>query len=264
MSRRLERARTLLRRRLTHRGLTLAIIGLAAAARPSDWARAGPRGRSACNGSWPHSSPWPKAARDSVTSWPPPRRARDSRPDFARILPAAREAATAARRLEDHDAGRMAPLWNHYARDMKRSAVELERACEQSDSLGLVAAARRLSASCLNCHAVFRRGATRPDPPTDPASFRSSSRESTNRSASLHRAATVREPVRLRLPDARSLTLAAPIGTRACGVERMGWRDRNGITPARTRRASTSGFPARRAGFVGLESPTCFVTGTPA
>ena len=135
-----------------------------------------------------------------------------SGPDFARIRPAAREAATAARRLEEHDPGRLAPVWNHYARDMKRSAVDLERACEESDSLALVAAARRLSASCLNCHAVFRHGATRPDLPTDPAAFRSSPRESTHRSALLHRATTGREPRRLHLPDIRSLTLAAPIG----------------------------------------------------
>ena len=41
---------------------------------------------------------------------------------------------------------------------MKRSALDVERACREADAPALLAAARRLDASCLSCHAVFRPG----------------------------------------------------------------------------------------------------------
>ncbi len=43
---------------------------------------------------------------------------------------------------------------------MKRSALDVERACREADAPALLAAARRLDASCLSCHAVFRPGET--------------------------------------------------------------------------------------------------------
>src|SRR6185312_7998925 len=79
------------------------------------------------------------------------------KPDFARILPAAREAASVARRLEQKDiAGPLSAYWSELVRNMKSSALDLERACRESNAQAVVAAARRLDASCLNCHAVFQ------------------------------------------------------------------------------------------------------------
>ena len=59
--------------------------------------------RGPCDRSCRHSSRSRKAARAMVPSWPRPPGATGSRPDFARILPAAREAVAAARRLERRD-----------------------------------------------------------------------------------------------------------------------------------------------------------------
>jgi RNA polymerase sigma-70 factor (ECF subfamily) len=170
MSRRLDRGRLLLRRRLTHRGVALVVFGLATLAVV------------AASVGWPtrrHESD--SSVRQVMAAFRPEAEggrgygsilaaARDSdrRPDVARLLPAAREAATAARQLEGHDVpGPLAVIWRQFAREMGSSARDLERACRDSDALAAVAAARRLDASCLHCHAAFRDG-------TEPGVSRSS------------------------------------------------------------------------------------------
>jgi RNA polymerase sigma-70 factor (ECF subfamily) len=174
MSRRLDRARSLLRRRLTYRGVALGVIGLASLAVAVAVGRGTDR-------SDPASS-----VRQAMATFRPPSeggegygpilasaaRMEGSRPEFARILPAARAAAAVARRIEEHTPGRSVPLWSRFATEMRDSAMEVERACEESDAMALVAAARRLDASCVNCHAVFRRG---PAPADLPESGRVSS-----------------------------------------------------------------------------------------
>jgi RNA polymerase sigma factor (sigma-70 family) len=175
MSRRLDRARSLLRRRLTHRGVALSVIGLASLAVAAAVGLRTERSRTA------------SSVRPIMATFRSPSEGGDgygpilaaaarfegSQPDFARILPAARAAAEAARRIEGLTPGRSAPLWSRFAADMRDTAVDLERACEQSDALALVAAARRLDASCVQCHAVFHRGpASAEVPEAGPVSFR--------------------------------------------------------------------------------------------
>jgi RNA polymerase sigma-70 factor (ECF subfamily) len=176
MSRRLDRARSLLRRRLTHRGVALSLVGLTtlaiAAAVALGIDRSGPAAsvrpimatfRSPSEGGNGYGTILAAAARVD-----------GSRPDFGRILPAARAAALAARRIQGATPARSAPLWSRFAADMRASALDLERACEQSDVAALVAAARRLDASCVRCHAAFRRGPVAFDvPEIDRVSFRS-------------------------------------------------------------------------------------------
>jgi hypothetical protein len=170
MSRRLDRGRSLLRHRLTGRGLTLGIIGLTSLAlaataglRPSS----GPRGASVrqvmatlrigSEGGDGYGRVLATAARSEGPMV-----------EFSRILPAARAAASAARRLELLDPGRPADLWLQLANEMRDSADDLERACKASDSRAVVAAARRLDASCVRCHAAFGH-ARPPDPVRIPA-----------------------------------------------------------------------------------------------
>jgi hypothetical protein len=84
-----------------------------------------------------------------------------SRPEFDRILSAAREAAVAARRIRGLAGVPRADLWNQSVADMERAATDLERACRDADAPAVIAAARRLDVSCTSCHTVFRPEARR-------------------------------------------------------------------------------------------------------
>jgi RNA polymerase sigma-70 factor (ECF subfamily) len=214
MSRRLDRGRSLLRRRLTHRGVALTVIGLASIAiataaiglrivpsRPDASVRQSMASfRPEAEGGRGYGPILAAAARDET-----------SEPDFARILPAAREAASVAGRLEQQDIpGPLAALWRQLAHDMKSSALDLERACREGNDLAVVTAARRLDASCLDCHALFRQGSgsgalSASDPSTSCAFFP----EPSDRPGTINRAATVRERDGLRSQGDHSLTLAA-------------------------------------------------------
>jgi RNA polymerase sigma factor (sigma-70 family) len=163
MSRRLDRARTLLRRRLTCRGLALATLGVASMAIAAAVLGLAPDRSGQVGGVRQVMSPFKPVSEGGQGHGPvlaAAAQAGGSHPDFARILPAAREAVVAARRLEGRDADPAGTLWSRFAGDMKRSALDVERACREADAPTLLAAARRLEASCLSCHAVFRPGAT--------------------------------------------------------------------------------------------------------
>jgi len=218
MSRRLDRGRSLLRRRLTHRGVALTVIGLASIAIAA----------TAIGLRTDRSGVEPSIRQEMASFRPETEGGRGygpilaaaagdggPRPDFARILPAAREAASVARRLQQKDiAGPLAALWDGFVRDMNSSALDLERACREADAPAVVAAARRLDANCLDCHAVFRQGAGRtalsvPDPRSScallPTTF-------SDRPATIHGAATVGEREGLRRRVDHPLTLAARSG----------------------------------------------------
>ncbi|MHB1561213.1 MAG: sigma-70 family RNA polymerase sigma factor [Isosphaeraceae bacterium] len=150
MSRRLDRGRSLLRQRLTVRGLALAALGVATITaatfgfrenRPND----------------PNS-----AEADALASHPKlavpaiPATADGSGPNFDQVLTAAREIREAARGLARPDDEPAAPLWNLYAADLEHSAADLERAGDALDAVSVRQATLRIQASCLNCHAAFR------------------------------------------------------------------------------------------------------------
>jgi RNA polymerase sigma factor (sigma-70 family) len=165
MSRRLDRARTLLRRRLTHRGIGLAVVGIASIAIAA--AGLGPRAdRSLHASSVRQAMASFRSESDGGRGYGQVLAAAASnpgdRPDFARILPAAHDAAVAARRIRGLARGPRAAIWDRHVAEMERSASDLERACRDSDAPALVAAARRLDASCTTCHAVFRSAKTSP------------------------------------------------------------------------------------------------------
>ncbi len=152
MSRRLDRGRSLLRQRLTVRGLALAALGIASIAaaaasvgfRENQTNEANPAATATLAGH-------PKLVIPAVPAAPD-----RSRPDYDRILTAARETRAVARGLVRPDDGPDAALWNLHAADLASSAAELERAGIASDAVAVRQAAFRLQASCLNCHAAFR------------------------------------------------------------------------------------------------------------
>jgi RNA polymerase sigma factor (sigma-70 family) len=198
MSRRLDRARSLLRRRLTHRGVALTTIGVAAIALAAAIGQ-GPDRPKRVTSVRQVMAPFRSAAEAGDGYGPilaAAAHAEGSQPDFDRIRPAAREAASVARDLEGRVSGPMALLWNAFAHDMNRAAQDVDLACQESNPVALVAAARRLDASCLNCHAVFLRATPASGvPAADPVSF----------DRPVRRAATFTAPERS-AGDARSLT----------------------------------------------------------
>ncbi len=170
MSRRLDRARSLLRRRLTGRGIALAVISITAIAAAGLGLRT--------DRSLPSSSvrqvmapfrPESDGGRGYGRILADAARSPDDRPDFGRVSPAAREAAVAAGRMRGLARGPLAVVWDRHVADLERSAADLERACRDADGPAVIAAARRLDASCTSCHADFRpreKGRTAYNPPS--------------------------------------------------------------------------------------------------
>ncbi len=157
MSRRLARARALLRDRLSRRGLALAVtlgcLGLVALwllraclggieARPGvagAMAQLGPAGG---GGEDFEGALLRLAAGD-----------RAEREDWGRL---AQRAARVAAAVRDHDPGRRRADWQRLSLRMRRSALDLAEALAHRDEGTTRSAARRLAATCQNCHAIFR------------------------------------------------------------------------------------------------------------
>ena len=171
MSRRLARARALLRRRLIHRGISLAIglfaLGLVYLAAWSIPHR-NENIRIAIRRAMFPLKPFGEGAngaRDNARPDPPrSTRFRQSRPGQQ---PGTANGAGCGgdRRSTPSDKNRTD--WRAYAIEMRRSASVLAQATQKNDTSAMLAAARRLDASCLKCHEVFRRPSERSDGPWD-------------------------------------------------------------------------------------------------
>ena len=162
MSRRLERARTLLRRRLADRGVSL-VIGLFGLAlclygalsfnRRHDQAFVSVR---QAMSTFKTFSTGDQDVESIVTN-----RFRDQgSPDRESLNRFARLATLVAERIEGHDPGQKQEEWRIYTVEMRDSAVQLIQDSQRDDRLSMLRSARRLDASCQKCHQVFRR---RPD-----------------------------------------------------------------------------------------------------
>jgi RNA polymerase sigma-70 factor (ECF subfamily) len=160
MSRRLERARGLLRRRLAGRGLSLILVAiLAGVATIGSWPRVPPASRGAL------------AVREAMTPFKPRTEGGmelgnvltligqpdHTPPERHQVLVLARQARSTADRIEQHDPGRNRPEWRKSAGEMRLSALLLAQATDANDEPALRAAARRLSTSCTQCHLAFRQ-----------------------------------------------------------------------------------------------------------
>jgi RNA polymerase sigma-70 factor (ECF subfamily) len=154
ISRRLARARALLRRRLVHRGVTLA-IGLTAAA-CLVWSVArhggGPTVRQAMTSLKPTAGGEPTGPSQLELI---ARGGRLLQPD--QIITIAHRAARTATEIQSHDPGRNRDEWRNLAVEMHTAAVQLAQATQDGDRSAISIAAGRLDASCLRCHEVFRQ-----------------------------------------------------------------------------------------------------------
>jgi RNA polymerase sigma-70 factor (ECF subfamily) len=158
MSRRLERARALLRRRLIHRGVApvISLIGFALLVLGT-WSIAQKGAPSAVAIGRLMSPLEPLSHTGSgeqgiLSRMDGPL----APPDLDQILKLAREATRIAAEIERHDPGKNQDLWQTYAVEMRLSAGLLAQATQDNNPTGMILAARRLDASCRNCHAVFR------------------------------------------------------------------------------------------------------------
>jgi RNA polymerase sigma-70 factor (ECF subfamily) len=157
MSRRLARARALLHDRLSRRGLVLLVVlcCLALAAR----------------GLLRPSVDRPAVAR-AMTLLGPARDGGDgfeqdllhlssgrhgwAEQDRERLTSLARRTAAIAGSIHDHDPGHRREQWRRLSGEMRRSALDLASTLASGDEQTIPAKARRLIASCQNCHATFR------------------------------------------------------------------------------------------------------------
>jgi len=160
MSRRLERARSLLRHRLAGRGLSLVLIVVLAGA--------------ATIGGWPSMPPASRgsvAVREAMAAFKPHKEGgmelekrltlidqSDHSPlERHQVLVLARQARSTADRIEECDRGQNRAEWRRIAGEMRLSAVLLAQATDENDEPAVRAAARRLSTSCTQCHLAFRQ-----------------------------------------------------------------------------------------------------------
>jgi RNA polymerase sigma-70 factor (ECF subfamily) len=160
MSRRLARARALLRRRLIHRGvslvigllgLTLVFLGARSVVHRDYQTRAVIHQamtpcQPLCDGVTGDQTMLARVARVSAGS---------SDPD--QVIDLARQVAQIAAGLEGVDPGKNRDQWRGYAVEMRQSALVLAQATQENDPFAMLTAARRLDASCLKCHNVFRQ-----------------------------------------------------------------------------------------------------------
>lgn len=159
ISRRLDRARSMLRHRLTHCGLLL-MIGLAGVILAQS--RSG-------NPVIPPSTASP-AVHEAMLPFRPVSQggldvevilsritrpeAPPADPDEVRLL--SYQSVLAANRIEGHDPGLNRSDWRRYSRRMRLAALELSQAAEAGDRLAMLGAARHLDATCVQCHNAFR------------------------------------------------------------------------------------------------------------
>jgi RNA polymerase sigma factor (sigma-70 family) len=159
ISRRLVRARALLRRRLVHRGVILAtgLVGVSLAAFFAY--KASQLGHHGSMTVRQHMIALERVSEDGPgVSNIVARFTREQSPtDFTQIIAWARQAARVATEMETHDPGKNRDAWRDYAGKMRRSSEQLVKSTHENDQLAMLTAAHRLDASCLNCHEVFRQ-----------------------------------------------------------------------------------------------------------
>ncbi|MGO9470957.1 MAG: RNA polymerase sigma factor [Isosphaeraceae bacterium] len=159
ISRRLERARGLLRQRLSDRGVSLGVllVGICLAVY-------GIRSMAFVNG---HAA-W--EIRQAMVCFKPPRAGGQGlestlaellqgRRDLphSQLANLARRSAQVALKLEEHQPAKQPEQWREWTVEMHRSAIQLALASRASDEPAILAAARELNTSCLKCHEIFRQ-----------------------------------------------------------------------------------------------------------
>jgi len=144
MSRRLNRARALLHERLSQRGIGLGLLLLALGL--LSWYSFGSAGLLR-----PGDDPNTVAHQMRRLAGTPQRQ------DRAGLRARADQALAVAAALPNHAPRQHRLEWLTFTAEMQRAASDLAQAARGGDEVQLVLASRTLDATCLHCHAVFRR-----------------------------------------------------------------------------------------------------------
>jgi RNA polymerase sigma factor (sigma-70 family) len=158
MSRRLERARSLLRQRLAH--ITLMIgLGLlfATLALLRIWSAAPGNSRTVVSVRQAMRSLQTTSERGVDFQSLLERIARDSEipPDREQVEVLARKVQWVADWIAEHDPGGDRELWQFHTAKMRLAALDLAQAARIDDRAALLGAARNLDVTCVRCHEVF-------------------------------------------------------------------------------------------------------------
>jgi RNA polymerase sigma-70 factor (ECF subfamily) len=170
MSRRLERARSLLRHRLARTGFVLlALVGSAVMVSRQAAELASP-----ATASIPATRP-SEGIRPAAHSEIDPDgillrlvRGDGDRPGREQIEALARNSISVAEQMREHGAREDAVTWRLQAKRMEEAAEALGRAVRAEDRVAMLGSARRLDAACVRCHEVFRAGLGVSGPPSPP------------------------------------------------------------------------------------------------
>jgi RNA polymerase sigma-70 factor (ECF subfamily) len=158
MSRRLERARGLLRAKLVHAGVVfvLAFFCVALAVVRTRTAAPDYRRASVSVGevmrSLQSSSPGEPSLHVVIHEID---RA-SGLPDPEQFVALARKSEWAANQLAMHDPGKKQEIWQYHTARMRLAAINLGRTAILADRAAVVGAARNLDATCVRCHEIFR------------------------------------------------------------------------------------------------------------
>ncbi len=159
ISRRLVRARALLRRRLVHRGVILAtgLVGVSIAAFFAH--KATLRDDHGSTTLHHHTISLKMFSDDGqgVSKLVSRYTREQSASDMAQIITMARKTAQVATEITTYDPGKNRGEWRNYADEMRQSSIQLAQTAQQNNQLAMLTAAHRLDASCLKCHEVFRQ-----------------------------------------------------------------------------------------------------------
>ncbi len=159
MSRRLERARSMLRQRLARCGLIAFLGAVAAGLAFSRISHSGHEAEAAhCSmrqvmQSLTLASPGAGDARDRLRTLESDQGAACSAEQVEAL---ARTFQWVAEQTAGIDSGRDREVWLFHAAKMRLAAIDLGEAARNGDRLALLGAARRLDASCVGCHTAFR------------------------------------------------------------------------------------------------------------
>jgi len=158
MSRRLQRARVLLRQRLSDRGVSLGVVlmGICLAiygirSMSGEKVRAAWEIRQAMVPFKPAS-----AGGQGLESMLAELLRGKRELQHSRLVNLGRQAAQVAGKLEDHRPAKQPEQWREWTVEMSQSGMQLVLASRENDEPAILAAARRLNTSCVKCHEVFR------------------------------------------------------------------------------------------------------------
>lgn len=158
MSRRLERARALLKERLTDRGVALGVVLVAvglAIYGIRNTARNDGRAAWEIRHAMLPFKPVSAGGQGLESTLAEILQGKLDRRD-GRVAELARQTAQTAIKLEEHRPAKQMEQWRQWTVEMRQSAAQIALASRGGEEIPILTAAQRLSASCVQCHEVFR------------------------------------------------------------------------------------------------------------